>query len=326
MNRRGKSSASELIEKSEVVDLLKRINESATSSSIPLGEVLRLCMRLGSLLGNEELIIWAKSEAVGYDENQKLPDYRIFDTEVHADFYGPFGSGLKNTILPQSFIEKEHRDALCISYLKQPVAELERLATAPNKDGILRANWSGDVIAYYQQKELYTNGMVLAAAWRILTQSAITGVLETIRTRVLDFALKIEDELDISSAAITAQGEIEKPETKRVEQIVFATIYGAENVSVGNNGNLTQNVIGVQAGDLESLKTYLSSAGLTRPILQELEKALNADSESSEQPGPATQGWLGKVMILIGKGSLSLSSNITGSLIAGAIMKFLGLA
>lgn len=325
MSKPEKLKSSALIEKSEVADLLRRLNEGATASSTSLGEVLRLCMRLGNLLGNDELVTWAKSEAMGYDDNQSLPDYRVFKTEVHADFHGPFGSGIKNTIIPQSFIEKKHRDVLCTSYMTQPVAELEHLATAPNDGGTLRANWSGDAVAYYQQKELYSNGMVLAAAWRTLTQSSVAGVLETIRTRVLDFVLQIEGELGISSTSATTKGEIEKPATKKVEQIVYATIYGAGNVSVGNSGNLTQNIVNVQAGDLESLKAFLGDAGIPEPLIEELSEALDNDANADQQPGSATQGWIGKVMIMIGKGTLSLSSNVTGSLVASAIMKFLGI-
>lgn len=41
--------------KPEIVTLLHRINEGATNSQTPLGEVMRLCLRMGSLLGNKEL-------------------------------------------------------------------------------------------------------------------------------------------------------------------------------------------------------------------------------------------------------------------------------
>jgi hypothetical protein len=315
------------LNRSEVVDLLRRISDGATGNTVPLSEVLRLCIRLGRLLGNEELVTWAKAEVMGYEDTKTMPNYRTLDTEVHADFYGPFGSGIKNTIIPRSFIEKKHRDTLCKSYMTQPVAELEHLTTAPSKGGgTLTAHWSGDAIAYYQQKELYTNGMVIASAWRVLTQSAVAGILETIRTRVLDFALRIEDELGLDGAQPAQNGEIEQPTAKKVEQIVYATIYGAGNVSLGNNGNLTQSIVNVQPGDLNSLKAYLKESGLPDELINDLEGALDKDSNADLQPGPATQSWLGKVMILLGKGTLSLSSNISGSLVAEAIMRFLGLA
>src|SRR5713226_9713564 len=111
--------------KPEIVQLLRRINEGATSSQTPLGEVLRLCMRLGRLLDNKELSDWAKNEASGYQSADSLPDYRLFETQVRGTFLGPFGSSLNNMCIPQAVIEEAHRDTLFKAYMMQPVGELE---------------------------------------------------------------------------------------------------------------------------------------------------------------------------------------------------------
>ena len=143
-----KTKQSKHLESAEVIDLLRRINEGATSDKTPLSEILRLCMRLGKQLENEELVKWARSEATGYDEWKSLPDYRVLDTEVRGDFYGPFGSGLKNAGIPTAVIDKEHRDNLFKAHMMQPVAELEKLANAQNDNGTLRSSWSADAVAY----------------------------------------------------------------------------------------------------------------------------------------------------------------------------------
>src|SRR3989442_15959298 len=98
--------------KPEIVQLLRRINEGATNSQTPLGEVLRLCLRLGSLLNNKELSDWAKAEAGGYESRDSLPDYRIFKTEVRGTFFGPFSSSISNVSIPEAVIDEEHREAL----------------------------------------------------------------------------------------------------------------------------------------------------------------------------------------------------------------------
>src|SRR5215470_18499153 len=96
--------------KPEIVQLLHRINEGATNSQTPLGEVLRLCLRLGRLLNNKELSDWAKAEAGGYESIDSLPDYRIFKTEVKGIFLGPFGSSLRNVSIPKAVIDEEDRE------------------------------------------------------------------------------------------------------------------------------------------------------------------------------------------------------------------------
>src|SRR2546428_5275653 len=98
--------------KPEIVQLLRRINEGATNSQTPLGEVLRLCLRLGKLLNNRELSNWAKAEAGGYESSNNLPDYRIFETGALGTFSGAYGSGIDNAPIPKFHIEKEHWDML----------------------------------------------------------------------------------------------------------------------------------------------------------------------------------------------------------------------
>jgi hypothetical protein len=287
-----------------------------------LSEVLRLCMRLGKQLGNDELIKWARSEATGYDGWDSLPDYRVLSTNVKGTFFGPFGTGLKNVGIPQAVVEKEHRENLFKAHMTEPVGELERLA---KNESSLRADWSADAVAYYQQKEIYENGLALAAAWRQLTPYAIAGILETVRTRVLDFVLRIEGELNVNSAANEVPEEIDRPAPQKVDQIVHNIFYGASNVSVGNSGTVHQTTVNVQPGDLEGLKKYLKGLGLTNKLIEELDDALQKDQSAESQPGPSTQNWLGKVMVQIGRGTLSIASNAAGSLVADAVMRFLGI-
>jgi len=315
----------EHIEAKEVAELLKRISESATTDTTSLSEVLRLCMRLGKQLENEELLHWARSEASGYKEQEQLPDYRVLDTEVRATVVNRFGRGWKNVSIAHAAIEKEHRDNLFKAHMMQPVAELERLAAAKNKNGSIKASWPADAIVYYQSKDIFENDLYIQSADRILTQFAITGILETIRTRVLDFVLRIEQELGVNSAATHIPVDVPKPDNNVVTQIFNTAIYNSENVAVGVTGSVTQNNVRVTAGDLESLKDYLSALGIKDTLIEELEVALEDDLQAADSPGPATQSWIGKTMIMIGKGTLSLAANASGSLIAEAIMRFLGI-
>src|SRR5260370_28317227 len=112
--------------KPDIVQLLRSINEGATNSQTPLGEVLRLCFRLGRLLNNKELSDWAKAEAGGYESKDSLPDYRIFKTEVWGTFSGP-GLSLNNVTIPEAAIEEAHREMLFTVDMTQPVGELEQL-------------------------------------------------------------------------------------------------------------------------------------------------------------------------------------------------------
>jgi len=313
------------IMKPEIVGLLRRINEGATNSHTSLGEVLRLCLRLGSLLNNKELSVWAKAEAGGYDSADSLPDYRIFNIGVRGTFFGPFGSALKNVSIPQAVIEEEHRDTLFKVYMMQPVGELEQLVSGSADTNSVTVPWSGDAILYYQQKEIY-QGYALASAERVMTTTLIAGVLEIIRTRVLEFVLVIEKELGIDAMNYDDNKRpLEAPTQEKINQIFNTTIHGGDNIALGNAGTTNQHAIHVQPGDLRGLKEKLAELGVTEELITDLDTALDKDADSQEQPGSHVKGWFGRVMIKAGQGTLQLASAAATTAVMTEVRRFLGL-
>ena len=308
----------------KAIALLKRIVDDATSSQVSLSEVLRLCMRLGQVLGNEELSKWAMAEARGYDDASTLPEYRTFKTDVYGTFSGWGGSRINNFLIPEIVVKPEHHKALFEVKIMQSVGELERLVSSGSQEEAISVAWSGDTIAYYQRKE-FLQGYVLVAASKRFTRATIAGILEVIRTRVLEFVLAIEKEFGVEANTNNGASLVEPSEQEKVSQMFQTIIYGGENVSVGSNGTVNQQVVNVQPGDLSGLKQQLESLGLTPTLISELETAFDKDQDSDEQPGLATRGWLGRVMIMVGKGTLQLASTTAAAVVTAEIRKFLGL-
>ncbi len=312
--------------KPEISQLLRRINEGATNSQTPLGEVLRLCLRLGRLLNNKELSDWAKAEAGGYESIDSLPDYRIFKTPVHGIFFGPYGSSLRNVSIPEAVIEEEHRDVLFRAYITQSVGELEELVSRGRSTDSNSANipWSGNTILYYQQKEIY-QGYALNAAWQVATIATLAGILEVIRARVLEFVLVIEKELGIDMTNYDNKTAFETPSQEKISQIFNMTIQEGANIAVGNTGTTNQYATHVQPGDLRGLKDKLAQLGVTSELLDDLDTALDKDADSQEQPGSHVQGWLSRVMIKAGQGTLQLVSATATTVVMAEVRRFLGL-
>jgi AbiTii len=308
--------------KPEIVQLLRRISEGATNSQTSLGEVLRLCLRLGSLLDNKELSNWAKAEAGGYTSTNDLPDYRIFATGARGTFLGPFGSGYRNLPLPRAVIEEKHRDTLFTVYMRQPVGELERLAVGRADTNEVTIPWSADAVLYYRE---IISGHVLAAAEQIMTTTIIAGTLEVIRARVLEFGLAIEKELGIDMLNDESNKPLETPDQERISQVFHTTIYEGTSIAVGNTGTTNQYATHVQPGDLQGLKSKLTQLGVTEELLTDLDTALDKDADSQEQPGPHVQGWFSKLMIKAGRGTIQLVSATATTVVIAEVRRFLGL-
>lgn len=306
-------------------ELLYRINEGATNSSTPLGDVMRLCLRLGRLLNNQELSNWAKAEAGGYEDTGALPDYRIFETEVRATFLGPFGSSLSNISIPQAVVEEAHRDTLFNVSIMQPVGELERLVSGNANNHSLTFPWSGNTIMYYQRKELYED-YALASAGKVLTTATMVGVLETIRARVVEFVLMIEKELGIDIMDYDNNKKpLEAPAQEKVSQIFNTTIHGGSNFALGNSGTTNQQAIQVQPGDLKGLKEKLTQLGVPDVLVSDLDTALSKDADSEEQPGQHVQGWFGRLATKVGTGAVQLAGTATALAVMTEVKRFLGL-
>lgn len=310
--------------KPEIVELLHRINEGATNSQTPLGEVLRLCLRLGRLLNNKELSDWAKAEAGGYESIDNLTDYRVFETEVRGTFLGPYGRSLSNVSIPQAVIEEEHRDTLFKIYMTQPVGELEQLVHVSAEAKNATIHWSGNTILYYQQKEIY-QGLALNDAWKVMTTATVAGILDIIRTRVLEFVLVIEKELGIDAMNYDNKTPLETLGQEQVTQTFNMTIMGGSNFAVGNVGPTNQHATHVQPGDLQGLKEKLAQLGVTETLINELDTALDKDANAQEQPGRHVQGWLSRVMIKVGQGALQLASATATTVVIAEVRRFLGL-
>jgi hypothetical protein len=307
-------------------ELLHRINEGATNSTTPLGEVMHLCLRLGRLLGNKELSDWAKAEGGGYTSRASLPEYRVFETEVRGTFSGRYGRGIKNGLIPHFLVEEEHRDMFCKAHLMQSVGELERLARSGKAEtNNLTIPWPADVVMYYQRKEMY-QGFILAEAGQILTTTSIVGVLEDIRTRVIEFVLAIEQELSIDIMDYDNNKKpLGAPAQEKAGQIFNMTINGGSNFAFGNSGTTNQQAIQVEPGDLKGLKEKLAQLGVPDVLINDLDTALAKDADSEEQPGPHVKGWFGRLATKVGTGAVQLAGAVTTMTVMAEVKRFLGL-
>jgi hypothetical protein len=312
--------------KPEIGELLHRINEGATNSSTPLGEVMRLCLRLGRLLGNKELSDWAKAEGGGYTSRASLPDYRVFATEVRGTFSGCFGRNIENGLIPHFWIEEAHRDIFCKAHLMQPVGELEHLSHGGKADtNTLTIPWPADVVMYYQRKEIYQD-FILVEAGQILTTTSIAGILEDIRTRVIEFVLAIEKELGIDIMNYDNNKKpLEASAQEKTSQIFNMTINGGSNFALGNSGSTNQQAIQVQPGDLKGLKEKLAQLGVPDVLLNDLDTALVKDADAEEQPGPHVNNWFGKLAIKVGTGAVQLAEAAATTVVMTEVRRFLGL-
>ena len=212
------------------MSLLREIQDAAIDSEVELATLLRKCKVLAARLGNAEFKRWVENELSGYDDKEKLPDYRVLNVNSKGHFSGPFQSGLRNADIPLSCIPEKFRENLAHSYLMQPVAAMEALVEG-STSGTAQEPWNPDLVAYVGE-EIY-KGMNCMQAWKVIPITAVIAALDAVRNRILSFVLEIESEAPNAGEAPINSNPVPQ---ERVHQIFNTYIAGnVQNVATGSS-------------------------------------------------------------------------------------------
>lgn len=178
------------------MSLLRQIQDATIDPTFRLADILRMCKILAARLDNLAFKEWINQELNGYVKNQEnLPNYRIFkDLNCRGDFYGAYGSYHKKAIIPLIALPKEFRNIASTKCVVESVSSLENTIEQANRNStcLLYVMWDPDAVVLYGSK-IY-EFMVCTRAWTDIPTASLVGVLDTVRSRILDFVIDIEAE------------------------------------------------------------------------------------------------------------------------------------
>lgn len=143
--------------------------------------------------------------------------------------------------------------------------------------------------------------------------------MDTVRCRILSFALEIERE---APDAGEAEAKTEPVPQERVRHIYTTTIVsaGPANVAIGGS-EFTQGV--VQKGDLESLRNYLAELGIEREDVDAVSRDVGSD-EPRETKIEKAKTWLWNLTLKSVAKAGEVGVNNIVALAAKALFSYLG--
>lgn len=294
--------------------LLETIIESATDEEKPLPGLLRRCILLADELNNDSLKSWANQELNGYKDLERVPPYRV----MYAGAMGVFNAGyafpnVKRPI-PAGGMEKEHRWAAEKVLLGEPVSAYEN-ALNSDKGHTLMYPWSADMVVHYQSE--FMPGHALLEAWQEVPFSAVAGMLDTIRTRVLNLALDIRREIGNSDADLKKVRPNSR-EADKVNSIVINHIYGG-TVYMGAQQNIsTQNI---SVGNWQDLRNAMLAAGIKEDAVGELGDAIQKDGKTV---GAKVKSWIGRNAEKVLDKGVEVGISVGAAVLTEHIKKYLG--
>lgn len=283
------------------MSLLHEIQTAATASAVPVSEVLRRCKVLAARTGSRELAEWAGYELNGYPADRTpdagsfptydaLPAYRVIPhVESRGTFLGYGGQSIKNAPIPPSLLPEPYQTWARSAYLVEGVGAYEALlAGAPR--GILQNAWPADLLRAYGTRIM--QHMNCVEAHKVISRGAIAHLLDSVRTRVLDFVLELERAAPTAGEATPGAAPPFDPSTERIVSQAFHThIYG----NVGNVANGGADVrqtahLTVPPADWNALAGELRRLGVPDADAAALRRALAADRRTGSATSAAGAG------------------------------------
>lgn len=301
------------------MSLLRDIQKAATSSETKLTDLLRMCQVLASRLGNAELAKWVGNELNGYESPQDVPKYRVLNVECRGDFFNGAWMHTGSVISP-AWVKEDHVDPLFHAYMKQGIGAIESIRTEGEEP--LKMMWPAEATIYYKDK-FSSNGYDLVNAYRWIAPSQIAGLLDTVRTRVLSFALDIEREAP--HAGDEKPGEAPSLSQERVAQIFNLTVLGGTNNIAAGASHFTQSVV-VAVGDVESLKRTLEKHGVSKEDVDEIADVVRAEKPEGKTLGRRALAWIGKMSGKAVAGVWSGGITVGTEVLTKALLAYYGLS
>jgi len=291
-----------------------QLQQLASDSSHDISDLLRKALMVATKLNLDEFREWILAELNGYAGSslESLPAYRIIqgDLRVHNPYHG-----LRPFILPNELHESVAR-----IHVTESVASLCELASGGRRGEItyqfppeaerLLMSLQGD---FAQLRPL-----------RVVGANRLIAILNTVRTRILEWALSLEAEGILGDGLSFSASE--KQAAMNSQNIRIENFQGI----LGNveGGSVSQtNVQHIVPSDFSSLARYLASKGVGEEEIRELEVAVRDDPEPRGEKGfgPKVSEWVGRMVTLAAAGSWEISVATAGGLLAAALGKFYGL-
>ncbi len=304
------------------MSLLREIQDAAINSDTPITDLLRRCKILAARLGNEELARWADQELEGYETQEDLPNYRILSVSSYGHFSGPFGSGLRNALIPPISVPEDFREIVETAYIFDPIGSLAEGLAGEGTD-TLRSEWPANMVAIVGSK-IYRN-MTCLSAWRLIPRGSLMRILDTVRNRVLGFALAIEAELPGGSEASLEESTISE---EKVSQVFQTHIYGdVGSLAQASSGFAQIGEVRIGRNDFDSLKGFLTKYHVEDVDIEDLKEALDADANDgiSDRIGPQSSSWIGNMIEKSSSGAWSVAVSVAAHVLTDAISQYLGL-
>ncbi|ACT49616.1 AbiTii domain-containing protein [Methylovorus glucosotrophus] len=303
------------------MSLIHDIQAASIAQDSDIPTLLRMCKLLAARISHHEFAEWVDRELNGYPSIKELPDYRVVRVESYGSFIGTFSRADKLQI-PVSILPDDIREQYRNAYMGSSISAYTALLSG-DISGSVQEAWPVSLAVHHASK--LTPEMQCVSAWKEIPIGAIVRLMDSVKTRVLGFAIDLEREApNAGELPIGSQPPL-SPE--KMTQIFNTNITGnIGNLANASSGfNQTSTTV-VEHGNWQSLNSRLLELGLTPRdtdgLKADLERALTVGNEDEKKRVAST--WLGRLAGKAVSGATGVGIEVAATGISKAIAAYFG--
>ena len=299
--------------------LIDELIDLAADNKQSLAVLLRKCLVLAHQIKNESLKAWATKELNGYQADDELPEYRLTPAQAKGNFVGWGHSQVNGYPIPPAVLEERHKRWATTAHLTQAIGAYEDLVKRAKPDGTITLTWPTNLSLYYQDRIPLSNDMNLVSAYQEIPLPSLVELLETVRNRVLSFALEIRSVIGPDDQSLDKLTPVLE---KRVDQIFIQQISGG-NFNIASGGStISIHQQNIEIGNWEQLEKALQNSGVPQPELEQLSAAVHSDKGSM---GSAVGAWIKKVGPTVLSGGVKIGTAVGQAILTEYLKRYFGL-
>jgi len=299
--------------------IIEDIISELTDKTTQLTDIFIKTKVLAFKLKNAELIAWVDNELNGYTV-KNIPDYRV----VQCQIMGTISNGFQranNYPIPLTALDDKLKKMMLTVQLTQSISVLDQFIHNGTGDKIIM-NVPPEIYGYLSKD--FDNHFVVELARREIGVAQVIQILTTIRTKLLDFLLKLNEEV--------GESEDIKPMTegkaKEVVSSLFSSAVFGDNVTiiVGDNNKQRVKNTNIKKGDFKALEKMLTDYGVEKSDVTELQTIIDTDTpdQIKKEFGPKVKEWLKKMFGKATDTTWKVGIGVAGKLLADSIQQYYG--
>lgn len=251
------------------MSLIREIQDDIAHTNGDTAAILRKCKILAARLKSDQLAKWVDHELDGYPESQPIPQYRNLTVMHFANFANSAWQFSRQPI-PLRIVPEKYRDSFTSVQFGEGIAKAESLAKSKGNVSIYKP----DLVPAIDKT--LAGGARCQMVWAEIAPQEFEQLLSAVKSRILDFVLKLEAE---NPDAGEAPPNTEPIPSERLRPLVQNTFYGPVGAVAQNSEQFSQTTsIQVTSQEIAKLvsefSSHLQELGLSKLERQRAEAQL----------------------------------------------------